>query len=196
MMREGIVSEYGTQTHSRRSTSGETINCRDINIPSKLIGILLKHGGTFWRSGNRTIVNIPSEEWADYIEGKMDLESAHNFKQLAWVQLSQFYLQDVCSAIEEFTLCEELGQSVEEYGKYLEKNRNRINFIRLVAETKVYALLEQWNREEIKKEKYMEDQEKLVVPDLVKCDESDSSGEENCEEWVQCERPMECLDID
>jgi hypothetical protein len=108
-------------------------------------------------------MNIPSEEWADYIGGKMDLESAHNFKQLAWVQLSQFYLQDVHSAIEEFTLCEELGQSVEEYGKYLEENRNRINFIRLVAETKVYALLEQWNREEIKKERYMEDQEKLVV---------------------------------
>jgi hypothetical protein len=56
MMREGLVSEYGTQTHSKRSTTGETVNCRDINIPSELIGILLKHNGTFWRSGSRIVV--------------------------------------------------------------------------------------------------------------------------------------------
>ena len=79
----------------------------------------------------------------------MELETAHNFEQIIWVQLNQFNLRDLQEALNSFISYEELHNHSDLIKQYYQNIKRRRDYIRMIFETKCYQFLERWIMDEI-----------------------------------------------
>jgi len=130
---------YGNQLHS---------SYEKIVIPFEIIKMILGFNGLIWRSNYRIIVKIPSEQWIHYGKGEMDTKTSHQFEQSAWIQLSQFNAEDLLKAINQTIKFEDVAKNVQVWQQYRDNNQQKLNYIKLIYQTGVYSVLEEWVNKE------------------------------------------------
>jgi len=93
---------------------------------------------------------------------EMELETAHNFEQIAWTQLNQFNFKDLQEALNSFLPYEEICTHHDLVRLYYQNSKRRRDYIRMIYETKCYQLLEQWimNETQTFKSDHMTQEEK------------------------------------
>jgi len=75
---------------------------------------------------------------------EMELGAAHNFEQIAWIQLNQFNFRDLQEALNSFLPYEEICTHPDLVKLYYQNGKRRRDYIRMIYETKCYQFLEQW----------------------------------------------------
>jgi hypothetical protein len=150
-MKAHTICESGTQRPFNIYHDKSYSPYNDIGIPLKLTNLIHQFKGTLWRSEYRLIINIPSTAWIEYGSGLMNIQIAHNFEQIAWIQICQFNARDLKEAIDHITLSEDIQFSTKLWDTYKEKNQFKINYIQLIYQCKVYAILEQFATAEAQK---------------------------------------------
>jgi len=128
--------------------------------------------GEIYRTNQRIIVGLPSEAWIKYGNGEMNFETAHNFEQIAWVQVCQFHARDLQSAIKDITYFRDATINVKTWQQHYSQNQHKITYLQLLYKTKVYLIFEKWIREESRQTYYKE----------TKCG-CKSTSEKNQEPW-------------
>ncbi len=99
---------------------------KKIIIPFEINKLISEFEGTIWRSNYRIIIKIPSDKWMQYGRGEMDTRMAHQFKQSAWIQLSQFNAEDLRKAINQTIQFEEIARDVQSWQQYCDKNQQKL----------------------------------------------------------------------
>ncbi len=130
---------YSNQLHS---------SYEKIVIPFEIIKMILGFNRLIWRSNYRIIVKIPLEQWIHYGKGEMDTKTSHQFEQSAWIQLSQFNTEDLLKAINQTIKFEDVAKNVQVWQQYCDKNQQKLNYLKLIYQTGVYSVLEEWINKE------------------------------------------------
>ena len=143
-MKLHTTSGSGIQPPPRLYKDPNYSHYNDISIPLKLSNVLTQLGGTIWKSDYRIIINIPSDKWIEYGQGHLNIHAAHNFEQVAWIQICQFHAKDLQDAIDQITLFEEISFSNKLWQEYKEKNQYKSSYLQLVYQCKIYGILEKW----------------------------------------------------
>ena len=91
-----------------------------IHIPFKVLQLIWRYKGQLWRSNYRIMIQVPCKTWMHYGTNQMTVEQEHNFEQLAWIQMSQFYANDLLNAINQTTPYEDLPRTRQELQLYVE----------------------------------------------------------------------------
>ena len=163
-MKMHTICESGTQHQHKLYRDPTFSSFHDISIPIKLSNLITHFAGTIWKSDYRIIVNIPSDAWIQYGKGHMNLQVAHNFEQVAWVQISQFHAKDLKEAINQLTLFEEVSFSNQLWQDHKEKNQFKSTYLHLLYQCKVYAIIEQWILAESQRALSIEQNNQLATP--------------------------------
>ena len=151
IMRAHTVSKPGMEHHPMTDSPSAIVAYTSIHIPFKVLQLIWRYKGQLWRSNYRIIIRVPCKTWTHYGTNQMSVEQEHNFKQLAWIQMSQFYANDLLDAINQITPYEDLPRTKQELQSYVESNLHKKHFIKLFYKTNMYVTLENWVLEEAKK---------------------------------------------
>jgi len=143
-MKIHTITESGTPNQHKIYKDPSFSPYNGIRITLRLSNLITKFGGTILKSDYRILIKIPSDIWNNYGRGYMNLETAHNFEQAAWIQICQLNAKDLEEAINQLTLYEELSHSNKIWQEYKDKNQHKITYIQLLYQCKVYSILEQW----------------------------------------------------
>ena len=169
-MQTATVSEFGTESLQNKSTNSfEVIAFHQIKVPFKVINYFRRFNGEIWRSDFRILISIPSEAWIEYGTGFMDLESQHNFEQIAWIQLTQYHAKDLNNAIKQATFYSELSLHARDIRQYQNQNIHKLNYINLVYQTKVYQILEKWIESEAERAQFYETHRPVTLDNQDEC---------------------------
>lgn len=154
-------SEYGTyhlhlkNTEDRSQQHNQTL---DVPLSLEFLTALHTYHGSAWKTFQGIRIELPTTAWNDYGSGKMNKQSAHNFRQLAWTQLSQFNQEDLKEALNNLTLYHKLPSD----HSYLDEATNhKAKFINLVFSTNIHHTIIQW----VKDDKWYDPQLSRVYPE-------------------------------
>jgi len=78
----------------------------------------------------------------------MDTRMAHQFEQSTWIQLSQFNAEDLRKVINQTIQFKEIARDVQLWQQYCDKNQQKLNYLKLIYQTGVYSVLEEWVNKE------------------------------------------------
>ena len=68
-------------------------------LSARFIQELQRFNGEVWYTYKGTRINLPVNAWRAFGTGSLTVDSAYNFRQLAWVYLSQFNTKDLREAL-------------------------------------------------------------------------------------------------
>ena len=167
-MKEHTISESGTQDPLNKLFNTTSLTSyKDIYIPAEALDLMSNFQGEIWRSNYRILVKIPSNEWICYGNGEMDLNTAHNFEQVSWIQISQYNAVDLASAFKQLTTFDEVSSSIKIWMKHRETYQQRFNYLKLLFQARVYLILERWVSEEIEKPFFQDYHTQLLLDTVI-----------------------------
>ena len=86
--------------------------------------------------------------WIEYGKGSMNIQIAHDFEQIAWIQLCQFNPKHLKEANKSITLFEEISYTNKLWQNYLTQTQIRGNFINLILQCRTCSIIEEWIQRE------------------------------------------------
>ena len=138
IMKAHTVSESGTEHHPMTDSPSAITAYSSILIPFKVLQLIWRYKGQLWRLNYRIIIQVPCKTWTHYGTNQMTVEQEHNFKQLAWIQMSQFYANNLLNTINQITPYEDLPRTRQELQSYVKSNLHKKHFIKLFYKTNTY----------------------------------------------------------
>ena len=117
-------------------------------LDARFIQELQKFNGEVWFTFKGIRIEIQVDAWKVYGTGHMTMESAHNFRQLAWVYLSQFNNKDLREALSNTIFHPEAPNHFTIHPKYVKTFDLKVQYINLTYTTGAYKRVDQWIRED------------------------------------------------
>ena len=93
-------------------------------------------------------MGLPVDAWKACGAGNLTMESAHNFRQLAWVCLSQFNNKYLREALSNTIFHPEAPSDFTNNPKYVKTFDLKVQYINLAYSTGAYKRVDQWIRED------------------------------------------------
>jgi hypothetical protein len=138
-------------------------NFTDGNLSNDITEILTELGkfiGSVHMTAQGLRIKIPNESWHDYGLGKLDKEQAHNFRQLAWIQISQFDQKKLQEALANTLLYNPLSP---DYAYYGDTTNHKSQYVNLTFLHKTYIIINQWISDDI----WYDPQQERIYPQML-----------------------------